>query len=141
MKTRILVICAPEDTGDRDSFVAHLAKGHRGYELIVLSAEGPWDAERKTCCRERIRSCNRVIALVGKHTHASRGARWQIECAGEEGKPTLGVHLSSYTKGKIPPELVGCKVIDLMWSDIEAFLDGRSWPPRPAVSAEVAVET
>jgi hypothetical protein len=122
MKTRILVICAPEDTGDRDAFIAHLAKGHRGYELIVLSAEGPWYAERRECCRERIRSCHRVIALVGKHTHASRGARWQIECAGEEGKPTLGVYLSAYNKGKRSPELAGCKVIDWLWTDIETFL-------------------
>jgi hypothetical protein len=125
MAMRIFVVCAPVDASDRDWFVAHLANRHRRYDVTHLSAEGPWDAEWKARCRQQIKACNRVIALISTHTRAARGARWQIECAGEEGKPTLGVHLSSYTKGKVFPELAGGKVVDLEWSEIEAFLDGR----------------
>ena len=65
-----------------------------------------------------------MIAIISKNTRAAHAARWQMECAGEEGKPTLGVHKWVDAKGKVPSELAGCKIIDWTWEGIGAFLDG-----------------
>ena len=124
MKKRVLLIFAAEDRPARDWLVMHLANAQR-LEFIDLSAEEPLDHEWKTRCRQHIRTCNYVIAILSKHTRAARAARWQMECAGEEGKPTLGVHKWADAKGKVPSELAGCTIIEWTWEGIGAFLEDR----------------
>jgi hypothetical protein len=125
MPRRIFVAFAPKDVYARDWLVAHFAGAHSPYELTGLAAEGPWDAEWKARCRQHIGTCSGMIALVSRHTRAAHGARWQMGCASEAGKPILVVRVHAEDKGRIPPELAGCTVIDWTWSGIEAFLDGR----------------
>lgn len=125
MPKRILVTYAPKDASDRDWLVRHFASEQSPYEFTEISAEGPWDAEWKARCRQHIKTCSRVIALVSRNTHAARGTRWQIECAAEEGKPTIGVYICADMKCSYLPELAGCKIIPWTWSAIEAFLAGQ----------------
>lgn len=124
MKKRVLIIFAIEDKPARDWLVMHLAEAQSPFEFTDLSAEEPWDNEWKTRCRQHIKTCNCVIAIVSKHTRAARDARWQMECAGEEGKPTLGVHKWADAKGRVPPELAGCRTIEWTWEGINAFIEG-----------------
>lgn len=133
MSRQIFVAFAPQDRSDRDWLVQHYANEQSSYEFVDVSAEGQWGAEWKARCGEHIRACSHMIALVSKNTHAARCARWQMEYAAERGKPTLGVHVCSWAKGKIPSELAGCKVVDWTWSVIEEFLDGGMAPSQGTV--------
>jgi len=53
----------------------------------------PWDSAWKTECRQRIKGCAGVIALISKNTKNADGARWEIKCAVDEGVSILGVHI------------------------------------------------
>ncbi len=45
-----------------------------------------------------------------------------MKCAGEEGVPSLGVHIHKDDKGAIPSELKG-RTIEWTWVGISKFLD------------------
>ncbi len=77
----------------------------------------------KTQCRERVRGCDGVIALLSKKTRNADGARWEMQCAVEEGVPIIGVHIHADDKGAIPPELAGKRVIEWTWPGIDRFLN------------------
>ncbi|HPF89591.1 MAG TPA: hypothetical protein PLL57_02935, partial [Flavobacteriales bacterium] len=76
----------------------------------------------KTKCRSRIKGCDGVIALISKNLKNASGARWEIKCAKEEGKPLLGVYIGGAGILDVPDELMGVKKVEWTWADIEAFI-------------------
>ena len=100
----------------------HLAHGQR-LEFTELSAEEPLDDEWKTRCRQHIKTCNYVIAILSTHTRGGPGGAVANGVRGRRGKPTLGVHKWADAKGKFPSELAGCKIIEWTWEGIGAFLE------------------
>ncbi len=123
MAKRVFISFAIEDRYARDFLVQHAKDKRSPFEFIDMSVKEPWDKAWKTRCRERIKGCRGVIALISKKTRAADGARWEMWCANDEKKPMLGVHIHADDKGAIPPELAGYKVIEWDWADIASFIN------------------
>ena len=77
----------------------------------------------KTNCRTRIKGCDGVIALISKNTRNADGAKWEMQCANDEGIPMIGVHIHKDDKGQIPPQLAGKKVVNWTWDAIKNFIN------------------
>jgi len=120
---RIFISFAIEDVKYRDLLKGQSLHTRSPFSYIDMSAKRPWDSGWKTKCRTRIRGCDGVIALISKHTRNADGAKWEMQCANEEGIPMIGIHIHSNDKGQIPPELQGKPVRE--WSDkaIADFID------------------
>jgi hypothetical protein len=63
-----------------------------------------------------------MIVLLSKNTLHSKGARWEIKCAREEGVQVIGMHIKKNDKGAVPPELKGCRIIEWSWKNLEKIL-------------------
>ena len=121
---RIFISFAIEDANYRDLLRGQAKNEDSPFEFTDMSAKDAWDTKWKTNCRERIKGCDGVIALISKSTRLADGAKWEMQCANEEGIPMLGVHIHSDDKGQIPSELEGHRVINWTWDGIKKFLDG-----------------
>lgn len=120
---RIFISFAIEDKVSRDLLKGQARNASSPFEYTDLSAKQAWDSKWKTNCRTRIKGCSGVIALISKHTRNADGAKWEMQCANEEGIPMIGVHIHKDDKGEIPPELKGKRVINWTWQGIASFLD------------------
>jgi len=123
MAKRVFISFAVEDKWARDYLVGQAKNDRSPFEFVDMSIKQPFDNMWKIRCRERIKSCSGVIALLSKKTWNAEGARWEMKCAAEEGIPIIGVHIHKDEKGAIPPELKGKKVIEWTWTGIKRFLD------------------
>jgi len=120
---RVFISFAIEDEYARD-FLVQQAKDNRSpFEFIDMSVKEPWDSSWKTRCRERIKGCDGLIALISKKTWNADGAKWEMKCADEEGVPMLGVHIHKDDKGAVPSELDGYRVIEWSWSGMASFIN------------------
>lgn len=120
---RIFTSFAIEDKQSRDFLIGQSRNKNSPFEFVDMSVKNPWDNSWKTQCRTRIKGCHGLIVLISKNTMKAEGARWEIQCAQEEGIPVLGVHIYSTNKGAVPPELQGCRVIEWNWDGIAAFIN------------------
>lgn len=120
---RIFVSFAvPEDTRARDLLRGHARNERCPFDFVDISVKEPWDSAWKMNCRTRIRGCDGFIVMVSRNTLTSAGARWEIQCALEEGVPVLGVF--AYTNDRtVPPELRGQRVIEWSWAGIATFIN------------------
>jgi hypothetical protein len=122
-KKRIFVGFAVEDKEYRDLLRGQSRLGDTPIEYTDFSVKEAWSSAWKTNCRQRIRGCHGMIALLSKNTRNAEGARWGIKCAVAEGVSVLGVHILTddrYT----PPEIAGQKVIPWTWDGIGNFIKG-----------------
>lgn len=120
---RIFISFAIEDAFYRDALVQQGRDERSPFTFVDMSVKQPWDEQWKTRCRTKIRGCDGVIALLSKKTTNATGARWEIQCADEEGIPMIGVHIHKDDKGTVPSELSGYKVVEWTWPNIKAFID------------------
>jgi hypothetical protein len=124
MAKRIFISFAVEDKWYRDALVQQAKDDRSPFEFTDYSVKEPWSTAWKTNCRQRIKGCDGVIALISKKTRAADGARWEMQCAHDEGIPMIGVHIHADDKGAVPSELSGHKVIDWSWPGMKTFIDG-----------------
>ncbi|MDD3285543.1 MAG: TIR domain-containing protein [Patescibacteria group bacterium] len=120
---RVFISFAIEDKYARDHLAYQANNAKVPFEFVDMSVKEPWDSSWKTRCRERIKQCDGVIALLSKKTRLADGAKWEMKCAVEEGVPIIGVHIHSDDKGQIPSELEGKRVIEWTWDGIKNFID------------------
>jgi nucleoside 2-deoxyribosyltransferase len=120
----IFISFAIEDKFARDYLVHQAEQARVPFSFADMSARQPWDNSWKTRCRERIKQCDGVIALLSPKTRLADGAKWEMQCAVDEGVPIMGVHIHKDDKGQIPPELNDKKVIEWTWDGIKKFIDG-----------------
>jgi hypothetical protein len=120
---RIFISFAIEDVRYRDLLKGQSLNTKSPFTYTDMSAKQPWDSKWKTNCRSRIKGCDGVIALISKRTRNADGAKWEMQCANEEGIPLLGVHIHKDDKGQIPTQLAGKKVIEWQWEEIKKFID------------------
>ena len=106
---RIFISFAVEDVKYRDFLKGQALNTNSSFSYTDMSAKEPWDTKWKTHCRTRIKGCHGVIALISKHTRTADGAKWEMQCANEEGIPMIGIHIHKDNKGQIPPELANKK--------------------------------
>ena len=120
---RIFVGFAIEDEKYRNLLRGQSKLGDCPIEYTDYSVKEPWSSSWKTQCRERIKGCDGVIALLSANVRNADGARWEIKCAVDEGVPVLGVHIykdDDYT----PPEIAGQKVTRWGWDEVGDWING-----------------
>lgn len=119
----IFVSFAIEDKWAKDHLVWQAQQARVPFSFYDMSVKQPFDSMWKTRCRERIKKCNGVIAMLSKRTRLADGAKWEMQCAIDESIPIIGVHIHSDDKGQIPTELNGKHVIEWTWDGIKKFVD------------------
>lgn len=122
-RKRVFISFAIEDLQYRDYLVEQARRDKSPFDFIDMSVKREWkQAEWKQRCRTKIKRCDGVIALLSKNTHKAGGARWEMQCAREEGVKIIGMQIKKNDKGAIPVELTGKRVIEWSWPNIEKFI-------------------
>jgi hypothetical protein len=122
-RKRVFISFAIEDVQYRDYLVEQARRDKSPFDFIDMSVKREWkQAEWKQRCRTKIKRCDGVIALLSKYTHKAGGAKWEMQCAREEGVKIIGMHIKKNDKGAIPNELSGKRVIEWSWPNIEKFI-------------------
>ena len=120
---RIFISFAIEDSQYRDLLKGQSLNTDSPFTYTDLSAKKAWDSMWKTNCRTRIKGCDGVIALISKNTRNADGAKWEMECANDEGIRMIGVHIHKDDKVQVPAELSGNKVVSWTWDAIKNFIN------------------
>jgi hypothetical protein len=115
----IFVAFAIEDAHQRDLLKGQSLHPRLPFSFTDMSVKEPYDTEWKVKVRTRIRRSHGVIALVSENSLKSTGQQWEIQCAKEEKKPTLGIWAYSNDRTNI----IGLRTV--IWSDtnISNFID------------------
>ncbi len=124
MAKRIFISFAIEDATYRNLLKGQSLNTDTPFSYIDLSAKEAWSEQWKTNCRAKIKGCDGVIALISKNTRTADGAKWEMQCANDEGIPMMGVHIHKDDKGQIPAQLAGKKVVNWTWDSIKSFING-----------------
>jgi len=119
----IFVSFAIEDKWAKDHLVYQAQQARVPFSFYDMSVKQPFDSMWKTQCRTRIKQCDGVVAMLSKRTRFADGAKWEMQCAIDEGIPIIGVHIHSDDKGQIPSELSEKRVIEWTWDGIKRFVD------------------
>jgi nucleoside 2-deoxyribosyltransferase len=119
----VFISFAIEDKWAKDHLVWQAQQARVPFSFYDMSVKQPFDNMWKTRCRERIKQCDGVIAMLSKRTRLADGAKWEMQCAVDEGIPIIGVHIHSNDKGQIPNELDGRRVIEWTWDGVKRFID------------------
>src|SRR5258707_12791786 len=110
---RIFISFAIEDEKYRTFLVSQARNEKSPFSFVDMSVKEPWDAQRKSNCRAKIRGSDGVIALVSKNTAKGSGALWEINCAKDERVPIRGAYVDSDNKtASLPGELSGVPVVE-----------------------------
>lgn len=121
---RIFISFAIEDRAYRDLLKGQAINEQSPFEFIDMSVKKPWDSAWKTKCRERIKGCSGVIALVSKNTAKADGQLWELNCAKEESKPIRGIYTNADDKpATLPSVFQGIRVVNWTWENIKKYLD------------------
>ena len=64
-----------------------------------------------------------MIAFVSDNTVNADGARWEIQCAYEEGIPVYPVYIHNSGASRIPSELSGKQIHHWTWANITNFIN------------------
>jgi len=123
MAKKIFIAFAGEDKWARDYLVGQGKNSRTPIDFKDMSIPKPFDNKWKTQCRDVIKTCDGVITMLSTHTRAADGARWEMQCANDEGIPMIGVHTDKDNKGAIPSELTGKKVIEWTWDGIANWIN------------------
>jgi hypothetical protein len=82
----------------------------------------PFSRAWKAQVRQRIAGCDGVIALLSGNVRNADGARWEINCAVEEGIPMRGVFIFDDDR-YVPPEMKGKRTLRWTWENIANFIN------------------
>src|SRR3989338_10969865 len=119
----VFISFAVEDKWARDHLVYQAEQARVPFSFYDMSVRNPFDSMWKTRCRERIKQCDGVVAMLSKRTRLADGAKWEMQCAIDEGIPMIGVHIHSDDKGQIPFELSEKRVIEWTRDGIKRFVE------------------
>lgn len=124
MAKKIFISFAIEDVRYRDLLVGQAKNEHSPFEFVDMSVKEPWSEKWKTNCREKIKGCHGVIALVSKNTKNADGQLWEVYCSKDERKSIRGFYISSDDKpASLPFEFSGVGVYNWTWENIKNFID------------------
>ncbi len=118
-KKVVFVAFAIEDERQRDFLKGQSLNTNSPFEYIDMSVKDAYDSNWKDHVRTRIRRSDGVIALVSKNSLTSSGQKWEISCAKEEGKKTLGIYAYSDDR----TNLEGVRTVVWSWKAISDFID------------------
>ena len=119
---RVFIAFAIPDEKYRVFLVAHAKNEKSPFEFIDMSVKEPWDEKWKTNCRVRVKGCDGVIALISKNTAAADGELWEIQCAYEEGIPTMLMWVND-ERPAVPALLKDKRINVWSWSNLKTFIE------------------
>ena len=124
MKKRIFISFAMEDVELRNLLVGQARNDNSTFDFVDMSVKKPWDSAWKTNCREKIKGCHGMIAIITKNTKNASGELWEIKCAKDEEIPCIGIwgHPDEHFK-ILPDEISSLRVMDWNWSNIAKWLE------------------
>ncbi len=120
---RVFVAFAADDKVYRDFLVGQARHDKSPFDFVDMSVRDPWDSSWKTNCRARVKSCDGVVALISKNTAAADGQQWEIQCAYEEGIPTMLIWING-ERPRLPALLTGKRINVWSWANLKTFIDG-----------------
>lgn len=118
---RVFTSFAVEDATLRNLLVGQARNARSPFEFVDMSVKEPWDEQWKTNCRTKIKGCDGLIILVTKNTTGASGALWELQCAQQEGVPTIGIYGGNERPSV--PALRDVKVVEWTWDNIKRFVD------------------
>lgn len=118
-KKTIFVAFSIEDERQRNFLRGQSLNTNSSFEYIDMSVKEPYISDWKEHVRTRIRRSDGVIVLVSKNSLTSTGQKWEVQCAREEGKKTLGIW--AYTNDRT--NIVGLNTKVWTWSNVTEFID------------------
>jgi nucleoside 2-deoxyribosyltransferase len=121
MAKRVFIAFAIEDEKARNLLKGQEVNPQSPIDYVDMSVKEPWSEDWKTKCRQRIKGCDGVIALLSRNSVAASGQRWEIKCAVDEKVPIIGVYIST-SDTSAPPEIEGVKKVYWTWDGIAAFI-------------------
>ncbi len=78
---KIFISFAVEDKHYRDLLRGQSLNTASKIEYTDFSIKEPFQTAWKTNCRDVIKTCDGVIALISKKTRLADGAKWEMKCA------------------------------------------------------------
>lgn len=121
---KVFISFALRDIKAHDQLLEQLKKEQTTFSFEEMPVKQSWEPAWKEECREKVTSCDGVIALVTKNIVRADGQLWELCCAYDARMPVLLIHGDA---DKIPsklPEPVGQRDIDeWTWPTISAFLN------------------
>lgn len=118
-KKTIFIAFAIEDERMRDLLKGQSLNTRTDFEYIDMSVKTPYASEWKERVRARIRRSEGVIVLISKNSSAATGQKWEISCAKEEGKKTLGLRIYKDDHSTIS----GIQARVWTWEAVTDFID------------------
>lgn len=118
-KKYVFVAFAMEDESSRNLLKGQTLLTSSPFEYIDMSVKEAYESDWKDKVRTRIRRSDGVIALVSKHSLSSTGQKWEVQCARDEGKPVLGMWVSSADRTQI----AGLSTVAWDWSALTKFIN------------------
>ena len=123
-RKKVFISFAIEDKNIRDLLVGQSRNKNIPFEFVDMSVKEPWSNAWKTQCRDRIKGCHGVIALISKNTLKADGAVWEIKCAKDNKIPIKAMYAYKDAKGcKIPDELKGMHIYKWSWNNLNKFVN------------------
>ena len=122
MAKRIFIAFAKKDERIRDLIKGQSLHTDTDFEYVDMSVKQPYDSDWKGHVRVRIRGSDGVIALLSKNTVQASGELWEIQCAIEEDKPLLGLHIYKEDR-EISSIMEGIKHIPWTWAGLTDFIN------------------
>ncbi len=121
---KVFISFALRDIKAHDQLLEQLKKEQTTFSFEEMPVKQSWEPAWKEECREKVTSCDGVIALVTKNIVRADGQLWELCCAYDARMPVLLIHGDA---DKIPsklPEPVGQRDIEeWTWPTISAFLN------------------
>jgi nucleoside 2-deoxyribosyltransferase len=121
---KVFISFALRDMKAHDQLLEQLKKEQTAFTFEEMPVKQSWEPAWKEECREKVTSCDGVIALVTKNIVRADGQLWELRCAYDARIPVLLIHGDA---DKIPsklPEPVGQRDIEeWTWPTISAFLN------------------
>ncbi len=124
MSKRIFISFAIEDETLRDFLVGQSKNDKCPFEFYDMSVKKPWDSEWKTKCRQKIKGCDGLIAIVTKNSKNASGQLWEVDCARQEKVPCKGIYGYSDDKpSNLPEELKNISISEWKWETIKNWIN------------------
>ncbi len=121
-RKRVFISFAIEDEKYRNLVVGQAKLDKSPFEFLDFSVKQPWDEKWKTNCRTRIKGCDGLVALITKNTAKADGQLWEIQCAFDEGVPTMLMYVND-DRPKLPALLNGRRINVWSWPNLKSFME------------------
>lgn len=118
-KKVVFVAFAIEDERVRDLIKGQSLHTDTPFEYIDMSVKEAYTEDWKARVRTRIRRSAGVLAIISENSLTSKGQKWEIQCANEEGVPVRGIW--AYKEDRT--NIVGVKTMVWTWDNIADWID------------------